>query len=187
MRESADTGAAPAELLQRFLPQLLQAAQAGETLDLAAGQGQNGLLLAERGAQVLFIDRNQQSLDHCARRGRLFGDRVRCRQVDLEQPGSAPLANQQYAVILVFRYLHRPLMPAIQRALKPGGLLVYETFTTENRQFGRPRRDEFLLQPGELNRWFADWEILHHAELVEQQPVARAVAQLVARKPRDDH
>ena len=154
-------------------------------LDLACGSGQNGLLLAEQGTQVLFADRNQGALDNCQEGLASLAHRSSCWQVDLEAADAAPLAGQQFSVILVFRYLHRPLISAIRDALLPGGLIIYETFTTENRQFGRPSSADYLLNPGELREWFDDWELLHYAELVEQQPVARAVAQLVARKPRD--
>ena len=175
--------AGPAALLEQWLPEILPTASHGEVLDLACGNGQNGLLLAAAGARVVFADRNQSALDSCEEHAQPFAERTRCWQIDLETANTKPLADQQFAVILVFRYLHRPLIPAIQSALSPGGLLVYETFTTDNRQFGRPNNDDFLLQPGELNGWFAEWEVLHTAELVEQHPVPRAVAQLVARKP----
>ena len=48
--------------------------------------------------------------------------------MDLEGEAT-DLGEAAYDVIVVFRYLHRPLFPALERALAPGGLLVYETFT----------------------------------------------------------
>jgi len=185
MTDHAGSGSPPAALLQQHLPLLVEAAARGEVLDLACGGGQNGLLLAKHGASVVFADRNQAALGSCEKAAQQIAERIRLWQVDFEAADTTPLAGQQFAAILVFRYLHRPLIPAIRQALMPGGLLVYETFTIENRQFGRPNSKNFLLQPGELPEWFDDWEILHYRELVEQQPVGRAVAQLVARKPAD--
>ena len=50
--------------------------------------------------------------------------------------------------ILVFRFLHRPLAQDIERVLAPGGLLLYETFTTQQRELERgPRNAAFLLEP----------------------------------------
>ena len=67
--------------------------------------------------------------------------------------------------ILVFRFLFRPLAPAISAALAPGGLLLYETFTVAQRALGSgPRRAEFLLEPGELRALFSDLEPLEHWE-----------------------
>ena len=52
--------------------------------------------------------------------------------------------------ILVFNYLHRPLMPALRAALAPGGRLFDETFTTQQAERGHPKNPAFLLNEGEL-------------------------------------
>jgi hypothetical protein len=52
--------------------------------------------------------------------------------------------------VIVFNYLHRPLMPAIVEAVAAGGVLIYETFTVAQALRGRPRNPSFLLNPGEL-------------------------------------
>ena len=38
-------------------------------------------------------------------------------------------------------------------ALRPGGVLIYETFALGNEKFGRPSNPEFLLRPHELLQW----------------------------------
>jgi SAM-dependent methyltransferase len=110
------------------------------------------------------------------------GVHVRLWQVDLEASGESPLSREAYGAVLVFRYLHRPLMPSIRDALRPGGILMYETFTVDQRRFGKPRSPDHLLQPGELGKWFGDWERIHQFEGTLADP-ERAVAQLVCRKP----
>ena len=103
-------------------------------------------------------------------------------RVDLEQDGVNPLPPDTYGAILVFRYLHRPLIPYIKKGLKHGGLIFCETFTIEQPPFGKPRNPDFLLKPGELHGWFQDWEIIHSFEGILENP-KRAVAQIVCRKP----
>lgn len=178
----------PAELLRHFSAELVAAGSHGKVLDLACGSGQNGLFLLEQCVPVIFADRSAAALDNCragvARLSQALQSNASYWQIDFEQQAHNPLAAGHYAAILVFRYLHRPLIPAIRDALMPGGLLIYETFTLDNRQFGRPNNPDFLLKPGELSGWFADWQPLHDQELIEQQPVKRAVAQLVARNIR---
>lgn len=150
-------------------------------LDLACGKGRNGLLLAAAGISVCFADRDQAALDHVAaalERGQLPGT---CWLLDLEVPGVNPLAGKQFDAVLVFNYLHRPLMPAIKESINRGGLIFYETFTAAQAKLGRPTNPEFLLQPGELKSWFEDWELLHYSE-GEQEDPRRAVASLVARR-----
>jgi SAM-dependent methyltransferase len=56
-----------------------------------------------------------------------------------------------YDVVIVFFYLFRPLFPALVRALKPGGVLMYETFLIDNYlKYQCPRHPEFCLARGEL-------------------------------------
>jgi SAM-dependent methyltransferase len=61
---------------------------------------------------------------------------------------------------LVLDYLHRPLLPAIARALAPGGVLIYETFARGNERFGRPSNPDFLLRPGELLEAFTTFTVV---------------------------
>ena len=171
-----------AELLVAYLELFVEAASLGPVLDLACGEGHNGIFLAERGLDVICCDISRAALE---RAGDLAGRRgvtVSLWEVDLERPGINPLRENVYGAVLVFRYLHRPLFPCIRKALRPGGLLVYETFTAEQARLGRPRNPDHLLHPGDLQQAFADWEILHSFEGLKENP-PRAVAQLVCRKP----
>lgn len=175
----------PSHLVKQFLPAMRESRLDGPILDLACGEGRNGLYLAEHGQQVVFADRQQGKLDEIA---------VKLQQntsvnywcVDFEQPGTDPLGGRLFSSILVFRYLHRPLMPAIKSAVQPGGLVMYETFTTDQAALGRPSNPDFLLQPQELERVFQHWDILHLFEglsVSELSGKQQAIAQLVARKP----
>jgi SAM-dependent methyltransferase len=183
MRHS-NTSAAPllVENLSLFASLADSQPQRYGVLDLACGNGRNGLLLASQGWRVCFADRDEEKLNEIASQAVFAESGSELWQVDLEVPGLEPLANRQFDAIVVFNYLHRPLMPALRSALPPGGLLMYETFTEAQREFGRPRNPDFLLKVGELRSYFQDWQILHSEETVLSSP-ARAVARLVARRP----
>ena len=74
-------------------------------------------------------------------------------------------------------YLHRPLMPAIVRAVAPAGVLVYETFTRDQAARGRPTNPAFLLEPGELVALVAPLEVVRSREGdVRGRDVASVVA-----------
>jgi len=148
-------------------------------LDLACGGGRNGLYLHHLGLPVHFMDANNEAINRLKVEQKLSPQQ--CITVDLES-GEQVLTPNQYQGILVFRYLHRPLMMQIKAAIEPGGMLIYETFTVENRQFGRPNRDAFLLQKNELKEIFSDWQCLHYFEGIQSNP-DRAIAQIVCRKP----
>ena len=113
-------------------------------LDLACGTGRNGLYLLDLGLSVVFADRQQSKLDDVASQCE-SSEQARFWTVDLEQPESNPLAARSFATILVFRYLHRPLMKAIRESIQSGGLIVYETFTTQQPLYGRPNNPDFFL------------------------------------------
>jgi hypothetical protein len=85
--------------------------------------------------------------------------------------------------VLVFRYLWRPLAPALWEALRPGGLLLYETFTKRQREMGlHPRNPAFLLEEGELLALFPGAHVLLHEEGVTEGSPPEALARLAALK-----
>ena len=153
--------------------------QSKPILDLACGNGRNGLYLLNQGFPVSFADKNSEALNSIQTEHKLSASL--CMHVDFET-GKQVLTSHSYQAIMVFRYLHRPLMAQIKEAIEPGGVIIYETFTTENRQFARPYRDAFLLQPNELKEMFQGWVCLHYFEGVKQNP-DRAIAQIICRKP----
>jgi SAM-dependent methyltransferase len=140
-----ESSAPPSRWVRRFLPLIRPG---GSVLDLAAGSGRHARLLRDSGFVVRAVDRDVSALVPLA------GPRCEVRQTDLEAGGAWPLGGG-YDGIVVTNYLHRPLLPAIGRALAPGGVLIYETFALGNERFGRPQNPEFLLRPGELLEAFA--------------------------------
>jgi len=187
----AHTSSVPSDLMLSWLPDVLDTAAKGPVLDLASGAGRNGLVVLAEGANVVFADRDGAALEEVRRRitkldDPTADDRVEYWTVDFEIPGQNPLAGKRFGAIVVFRYLHRPLMKAIREAIAPGGLIVYETFTQDQPHFGRPTNPDFLLRHGELSDEFAAWEVLHSRECLLQGTGGgnpQAVAQLVARRP----
>ena len=155
-------------------------------LDLACGAGRNGLLLASDNIPVTFADCNGAKLAILAGELRSRSLDGVCWQVDLEATGRDPLEHKRFDLILVFNYLHRPLMASIRQALRPGGLIMYETFTTHQLEFGKPTNPNYLLRPGELLGSFNEWEVelYFEGERHSTQKERRcAKASLIARKP----
>lgn len=151
-------------------------------LDLACGRGRNARALGNQGRRVIALDRDLDALRAVsAFAGPLAIDPL---LGDLEAGHGIPLKSSSCDAILVFRFLFRGLSPEIERVLAPGGRLVYETFTIDQKKLGYgPMRDAFLLQPGELATLFPGLEIEHFAEGSYDQPRPQATARLLARKP----
>jgi len=169
----------------RFLVESFDLLPKGLALDLAMGNGRNAIYLAARGFDVDCVDVDPDVVARARCSARRLGTPIRAVVGNVED-GTYILPIEAYDVIVVFHYLHRPLFNDIREGLKPGGVVVYETFTTEQERFGPPRNPAFLLRPGELKQQFADWEILRYHEGVEPGTAAsapRAVAGIIARKP----
>ena len=129
-------------------------------LDVACGSGRDAVFLALAGfTEVEAWDVLPDALQRCEGTARRCGVTVQTKCRDVEREPAVPIDG--YDLICCFNYLHRPLMPAIAAGVRPGGLVVYETFVEKQRElFGKPRRDAFLLKSGELPGYFDGWDVL---------------------------
>jgi len=178
-------------LVSQYIKQLKSLTSTADesVLDLACGSGRNGLYLVENGIPVTFADVSAVAIAQVQQHACLVNNMKQADfwSIDFEQEEGTPLAGKSFAAIMVFRYLHRALFEQIKQAILPNGLIIYETFTTEQAQFGRPKNPNFLLKAGELADVFSDWQILHSFEGVvesaNESGQKQAIAQIVARKP----
>jgi tellurite methyltransferase len=176
-------GSPPSPFLTARAADLDVAAALGPVVDLACGRGRNALAVAARGHPVVGIDRSREHLETLTRAAAGRGLSVRGLRADLEAGHGIPLAAGSCGVILVFRFLFRPLAPAIVDTLRPGGLLLYETFSTGQPALGwGPRSPEFLVRPGELPRLFHELEVIESWEGIIDGARPEAVARLAARR-----
>jgi len=170
---------APSPFLEAWLARL---ARAGPVLDLACGSGRHALAVARTGAAVVGMDRDAAALRALYRSA--AGAPAWPVRADLETGTGIPAADAAFGAVLVFRYLHRPLAPEIERVLRPGGLLLYETFTERQRDLAHgPGSPAFLLRPGELPTLFPTLRAAHHEERVTPTPRPEHLARLAAHKP----
>jgi SAM-dependent methyltransferase len=153
--------------------------RSGRALDVACGPGRHALRLAADGLNVTAIDRDPAKIAKLQASASRLGLALEARVMDLEAE-RVDIGTDAYDLVLVVHYLHRPLVPALRRALVPGGLLLYETFTTEQASRGKPKSPEHLLEPGELLRLVAPLEVLRQRE---GEFEGRFVASVVARRP----
>jgi dihydroneopterin aldolase len=152
----------------RFVSQQLHRLPKGRLLDLACGSGRHALYLAGHGFEVEAIDSDAEKL---AQLGVVAKQRhlpnITVKQVDLERTTEErpELPPNRYDAIVVCFYLHRPLFPWLIEALKPNGVLLYETFTIDNYfRHHHPRRWEFCLAHNELLRLTSALRVLSYDE-----------------------
>ena len=176
-----------------FVRELLPLLPHGPALDLACGTGRHTFLLAERRQPVMAVDGSSVALEILESRARdahyvvrraenaraigVSRQAIQLMQADLEQ---ARLPANSFSVILCVQYLQRSLFSQMERALLPGGMLLFETYTRAQLEFeGGPRNPEYLLEPGELRRAFPSLRVLFYREL----RAGKGIASLIAEKP----
>jgi SAM-dependent methyltransferase len=142
----------------------------GPVLDVASGSGRHARLFAQRGLEVVAVDREQQA----------FGGKVKFVKADLEDGSPWPFAGQRFAGVVVANYLHRPLMKVLEESLDEGGVLIYETFMAGNERYGRPSRPDFLLRPGELLEAFAALTVAAFEQGTVERPKKAVVQRICA-------
>jgi len=144
---------------------LRESAHLGPVVDLACGRGRHTLAAAELGLPAIGLDQNGDFLAGLMAAADSRGLPLECVRSDLETEHGIPLAAASCGAILVFRFLFRPLAPAIVEALAPGGLLLFETFTIGQLALGGgPRSREFLLEEGELPALFPELRVASFRE-----------------------
>lgn len=155
----------------------------GRALDLACGLGGNALWLAERGFRVVAWDISPVAI------GRLR-DLVLSRGLDLEAEvrdlTARPPEPDTFDLIVVSHFLERSLAPAIAAALRPGGLLYYQTFNREPVSGRGPSNPAYRLAPNELLRLFDGLRVRLYRDEGRQGDTRRGLrdlAQLVAQRP----
>ena len=81
-------------------------------------------------------------------------------------------------------FLQRALLPALRDALRPGGLLVYETFGRAHiDELGREFNPDYVLGHNELLRAFGELHVRHYREgVVERGGGQRGLASIVAQR-----
>jgi len=116
----------------------------GRVLDVACGHGRHLRYLSSLGFAVVGVDRDEAALGALREIGG-----VEIHVADIEA-GPWPFAPGEFDGVVVTHYLHRPLFADLVGALRPGGVLIYETFALGNERYGRPSNAAFLLRPDEL-------------------------------------
>lgn len=145
----------PNPLLAEVIEQIEAEIPGRRALDLACGAGRDSMFLALRGWSLTSIDYLPEHLDKLRRFAQTAQVQIEPCLQDLTQPIALP-AEQD--LLLVFRYLHRPLLPRLAQLVRPGGFLLYQTFQEGAQAFGSPKNPNYLLQPNELAAHFPDWQ-----------------------------
>jgi tellurite methyltransferase len=133
----------------------------GAALDLACGLGANAVFLAESGLAVTAWDISFVAIDKLKAYALQQGLNINACQ---EKIMAANFSQCSFDVIVVSRFLDRTLSDAIIGALKPDGLLFYQTFTREKISPEPPNNPDYLLTENELLTLFSPLRLIFYRE-----------------------
>ncbi len=166
------------QIASRWMIRHAALVRAGSTLlDVACGHGRHARFFASRGVLVTAVDRSEAT---SASLRDVENVLVECRDLEGAErsPSAWPYAPESFDALLVCDYLWRPTFERMLSTIKPGGLLLYETFMDGNERFGKPSRPDFLLRPYELidRLRVAKFDVIAYEAGVQLDPNGQALA-----------
>lgn len=183
----------PSPLLIKAINEL----KPGRALDLACGVGRHAMYLAQHGWHVTAVDSSRVGVEILRQRARSARiptcgahacclDQIDAHVADLEQHEFL-IEPATYDLICDFYYLQRDLFPAIRAGVKPGGAVVAAIHLNDGNPEAKPHNPAFLLEPGELQALFSDWEITYYQECPSDEGGHHHdTAYLIAHRPPED-
>ncbi len=158
--------------------------QGGSALDLAGGAGRHAIWLAKQGWEVTLIDLSETGVEQARQNAGPLASHIHVVVDDLTHFNAAQTDFEtdfetRFEVVMVFFYLERKIFSEIVKAVRPGGLLIYKTYTRAQAERPRgPKDPAHLLEAGELLQLADGLKILHYREAAAE----KATAELIAKK-----
>ncbi len=160
----------------RFLKDNIHLLPKGRALDLAMGEGRNGVYMATQGFDVLGLDISPVGLNKAHQLAEHHKVKIETRVVDLE---NYQLEKNAYDVIICTYYMQRDLFDQMKESLKPGGMALVETYNIDYLRYARFSR-KYLLENNELLKIFKDFKIIRYQAYDDGK---EAYSSIIAQKP----
>jgi tellurite methyltransferase len=166
--------------------------EGGSALDFAGGAGRHAIWLAKQGWEVTLMDISEAGIELARRNAGPLASRIHLVADDLTRFKASQThvehshvdhshVTRGFDVVMVFFYLERTIFSELLRAIRPGGLLLYKTYTSvQGKLPDGPKNPAHLLEPGELLRLAAGLRVLYYREEMAERAPAELVAQKVA-------
>ena len=153
-------------------------------LDIGCGSGRDSILLAQLGFRVIAIDNQAKALERLKISAQNWNVAVTPKLMDCKNQMDDTIEliiQQQPALIMQSRFLHRPLLDVYKMYLPVNSKVAIHTFLEGAADFGSPKNPDFLLKNNELAERFADWSVLLDQvhTLDDGRPLSLFVAQKV--------
>ena len=165
------------------LVEAIEGVTPGRALDVAMGQGRNALFLAQRGWAVTGFDLSNEGLNVARASAKKAGVPLTVQRTSIEDFSYGETQWDLIALIYVPSGAHAgAAMTRLARALKPGGLLVIESFASDRQS--APRRPVDI-DPAELKTSLVGFDIVRFDDreaVSEWDPQPTRLCRVIARK-----
>ncbi|MEK9628279.1 MAG: class I SAM-dependent methyltransferase [Nitrospinota bacterium] len=159
-----------------FLVNNIDILRRGKALDVAMGEGRNGVYLATQGFDVTGLDISEKGLEKANALAAKNNVTIKTKVVDLE---NVKLEPNSYDLILCTYYMDRELYKKFYDALKPGGMVLVETYNIDYLKYRRFNA-KWALDINELLEIFKGMRVLRYQDYDDAR---EAYSSIIAQKP----
>ena len=154
-----------------FLHQMVGRLQKGKVLDIAMGEGNNSVYLAQKGFTVKGFDISPVAVEHARQLASETSARIeaKCTDLDMFLMG---LMEYDTVIMTYFKPAFNRYYSEIVRAMKQGATLLVESYTTQQMQEPLGKDEayrNFYFESNELLRNLAGLRILFYQEGLERK------------------
>lgn len=164
-------------LLKQF-PQYLP--RSGKALDFACGLGGNAIFLNQKGLEVSAWDFSQQAITRLNSANQTFQPAI---TTEVRDVFNFPPEENSFDVIVISYFLARPVYEQIKEALKPNGILYYQSHNLDSPTHGGPANTRFLLKDNELIDHFKGLTRLESFDRPDGCPLRPGQSGVILKKP----
>ncbi len=159
-----------------FLVDNIHILRKGKALDVAMGEGRNGVYLAIHGFEVTGLDISEKGLEKAQALAKKHNVTIKTKVVDLE---NVELEANSYDLILCTYFMDRELYKKFYNALKPGGMVLVETYNIDYLKYRRFNA-KWALDTNELLEIFKGMRVLRYQDYDDAR---EAYSSIIAQKP----
>jgi SAM-dependent methyltransferase len=158
-----------------FLVEMAKGRKAGTALDVGMGQGRNAIWLAQQGWDVTGFDPAEKAVALAQETARKLGVRLKTEIKGMED---FDFGTNRWDMIVLSYVGGRQMTAALERALKPGGVLVVEAFHRDATK-GRSIGGAVVFDTGELPKLFSGLRAVRYEEPVTVADFGQAKVRVV--------
>jgi SAM-dependent methyltransferase len=143
-----------------FLMEIAKTRKPGTALDVGMGQGRNSIWLAQQGWDVTGFDPAEKAVALAQENARKLGVRL---NAQIKRSEDFDFGESRWDLILLSYAGGREMPAVLERALKPGGVLVIEAFHRDATKLG-PIGGAVVFDTGELPALYPQLRVVRYEE-----------------------